>query len=210
MHASWRILSCLAAASLGCAELACAEDNVIERSELLLRRSFSGATPEQWTTRLRQDSTQALCSKYRNQPPPQVAAQIAADARSSMRFPESRPLLGDWRQGERLASIGAGGQIGTIEPDRPDTPRGGNCYACHALAPTEVAAGTLGPSLTGYGRRHGTSSESVRSVYQRIYNAQAFTPCSVMPRFGHNGWLTPEQIADIVAYLLDPASPVNK
>jgi sulfur-oxidizing protein SoxX len=31
-----------------------------------------------------------------------------------------------------------------------------------------------------------------------------------MPRFGHNKVLTPEQIKDYVAYLLDPASPVNK
>jgi len=210
MRVILRVLGCLAAPSLACAGLACADDDVIQRSELMLRRSFSSATPEQWSTRLGQDSTQALCSQYRNRPQQQVGAQIAADARSSMRYPESGQLLGDWRQGARLASIGAGGQIGTIEPDRPDTPRGGNCYACHALAATEVAAGTLGPSLTHYGRRQGTSSESVRSVYQRIYNAQAFTPCSVMPRFGHNGWLTPNEIADIVAYLLDPASPVNK
>jgi sulfur-oxidizing protein SoxX len=31
-----------------------------------------------------------------------------------------------------------------------------------------------------------------------------------MPRFGHNGVLTPEQIAHLVALLLDPASPVNR
>jgi sulfur-oxidizing protein SoxX len=31
-----------------------------------------------------------------------------------------------------------------------------------------------------------------------------------MPRFGHNGVLTEEQITDLVALLLDPASPVNR
>ena len=31
-----------------------------------------------------------------------------------------------------------------------------------------------------------------------------------MPRFGHNGILTEEQIKDVVALLLDPQSPVNK
>jgi len=31
-----------------------------------------------------------------------------------------------------------------------------------------------------------------------------------MPRFGHVGALKPEQIVDLVALLLDPASPVNK
>ena len=210
MRATLRILICLAAAALGGAAVASADDTVMQRSELLLRQSFSSATSEQWSKHLQQDSTQALCSKYRNQPPPEVAGQIAADAQSSMRYPEPHHLTGDWKAGEKLASIGAGGQIGRIQPDRPDTPRGGNCYACHALAPTEVAAGTLGPSLTHYGRRQGTSPEAIRSVYQRIYNAQAFVPCSVMPRFVHNGWLTPKQIANIVAYLLDPESPVNK
>ena len=31
-----------------------------------------------------------------------------------------------------------------------------------------------------------------------------------MPRFGHNGILTEEQITHLVALLLDPDSPVNK
>jgi sulfur-oxidizing protein SoxX len=31
-----------------------------------------------------------------------------------------------------------------------------------------------------------------------------------MPRLGAHGFLTPEQIADVVAYLVDPQSPVNR
>jgi sulfur-oxidizing protein SoxX len=31
-----------------------------------------------------------------------------------------------------------------------------------------------------------------------------------MPRLGANGFLTPEQIAHVVAYLVDPQSPVNR
>jgi len=31
-----------------------------------------------------------------------------------------------------------------------------------------------------------------------------------MPRFGHNGILTDQQIRDVVALLLDPMSPVNQ
>ena len=31
-----------------------------------------------------------------------------------------------------------------------------------------------------------------------------------MPRFGHNGVLTEAQIKDLVAFLLDPKSPVNQ
>jgi len=31
-----------------------------------------------------------------------------------------------------------------------------------------------------------------------------------MPRFGYHKLLSPEEIADIVAYLHDPESPINK
>jgi sulfur-oxidizing protein SoxX len=31
-----------------------------------------------------------------------------------------------------------------------------------------------------------------------------------MPRFGHNKFLTIEQIKDVLAFLMDPESPVNK
>jgi sulfur-oxidizing protein SoxX len=31
-----------------------------------------------------------------------------------------------------------------------------------------------------------------------------------MPRFGHNGILSEEQIRDVVALLMDPESPVNQ
>jgi sulfur-oxidizing protein SoxX len=31
-----------------------------------------------------------------------------------------------------------------------------------------------------------------------------------MPRLGATGHLTPEQITHMVAYLIDPASPINK
>ena len=31
-----------------------------------------------------------------------------------------------------------------------------------------------------------------------------------MPRFGHSGFLSEQDIEDAVAYLFDPASPVNK
>jgi sulfur-oxidizing protein SoxX len=37
-----------------------------------------------------------------------------------------------------------------------------------------------------------------------------YFPCSNMPRMGHNGYLTPEQITHVVAYLVDPQSPVNR
>ena len=178
--------------------------------ESVLRRSFGSASPEQWRDRLEQDDVQAACSMYRNQPPAEVATRILESQGAAVRYPEDGRLMGDWREGARLAAIGTGGHIGRIQPDPPDRRRGSNCYACHALAPEDVSAGTLGPSLTGYGKRRGNSPEVVTQTYRKIYNAQAYFPCSSMPRFGHNGWLTPRQIADAVAFLLDPESPVNR
>jgi sulfur-oxidizing protein SoxX len=175
-----------------------------------MRRSFSNATPEEWKTRLEQDRTQALCTRYRNAPPSEIARAITAEARASVRFPDNGKLLGDWRKGEQIASFSGGGQISRIAPDPAGPKRGGNCFACHALSPREVAAGNLGPVLTGYARIRGTSDEAVRYTYEKVYNAQASLACSFMPRFGHNGWLTPEQVADVVAFLLDPQSPVNR
>jgi len=176
----------------------------------MMRESFTSATPEEWKQRLDQDEVQRLCSQYRNQPPPEVAQKIIALSSREFRYPASGELLGDWRRGEKLASSGKGGHIGHIRPDPPGRKRGANCYACHALAASELAAGNLGPSLTGYGILYGTSPETLKRVYQKIYNAQAFYACSQMPRFGYNNWLTPEEVADAVAFLLDPESPVNK
>jgi len=204
------LVGCLACVCGAGALAAESSDAVIQRAEQVVRESFTGATPEEWKARLEPDQVQALCSRFRNAPPPEVSARLAAEALESIRFPEDGKLMGDWKEGEKLASVGTGGHIGTIQPDPPDRKRGGNCYACHALAAKEVAAGNLGPSLTKYGKLRGSSPETVKYVYEKIYNAQAYFPCSLMPRFGHNGWLSPKEIADAVAFLLDPESPVNK
>ena len=182
-----------------------------DSAEEAFRKSFSTATEEEWKSRLAQDEVNALCSTHHNQPPPEVAARIIELSQASLKLPsDPKAMLGDWKNGEKLASIGSGGHIGKIQPDRPDTRRGGNCYACHTIARKEVAAGNLGPSLTDYAKVRGSDADAVRFVYAKIYNAQAFYPCSSMPRFGHNQWLTPQEIADVTAFLLDPQSPANK
>jgi L-cysteine S-thiosulfotransferase len=186
------------------------DPDTLQRSEEVMRRSFSSATVEEWQTRLAQDEVQALCSTYRNAPPAYVAARIVELSRAEVRYPDDGKLVGNWKEGEKLASIGTGGHIGSIQPDRPGTRKGGNCYACHTMATKEVAAGNLGPSLTGYGKRLGNSPETAKFVYEKIWDAQAYLPCSQMPRFGTNGWLSPQEIADTVGFLLDPESPVNR
>ena len=201
------LIAALAALS---AAHAVADEATRQRAEEVVRQSFPGATAEEWAQRMQQDESQALCSLYRNRPPPEAADKLVVREHKAIRYPANGKLMGDWRAGAKLASIGTGGQIGRIQPDPPDRPKGGNCYACHLMAPEEVAAGTIGPSLAAYGRVRGISPETVKYTYEKIYNAQAFLACSLMPRFGQTGWLTPEQVADLAAYLLDPASPVNK
>jgi sulfur-oxidizing protein SoxX len=117
--------------------------------------------------------------------------------------------MGDWKTGERLALDGVGMRVrgGRVEKVKEN---GANCYACHALDPKEVNAGNMGPSLAGYGAQRGNSEAIVKYTYEKIYDAWAYFPCSNMPRMGHNGFLTPEQITHVVAYLVDPASPVNR
>jgi sulfur-oxidizing protein SoxX len=68
----------------------------------------------------------------------------------------------------------------------------------------------MGSSLQGYGKLRGNSEPIVKYTYEKIYNAKAYNACSSMPRLGHKGILSPQQVADLTAYLLDPASPINQ
>jgi len=82
---------------------------------------------------------------------------------------------------------------------------------CHQLEQAMVdRSGTIGTSLIGYGKTRGMSEETKKHTYEAIYNPHALFPCTNMPRFGLNGVLTQQKIADLMAYLLDPESPVNK
>ena len=45
---------------------------------------------------------------------------------------------------------------------------------------------------------------------KEIKRADYTFPCTNMPRLGANGVLSQEKISHILAYLLDPASPVNQ
>jgi sulfur-oxidizing protein SoxX len=78
------------------------------------------------------------------------------------------------------------------------------------MTPQEISYGNIGPSLLGYGKLRGNSAAIQKYTYGKIYNAQAYSACSNMPRFGHNGILGEKQIKDVTALLLDPDSPVNK
>jgi sulfur-oxidizing protein SoxX len=156
--------------------------------------------------RLNQDDAQVLCSKHAGELPKGVSDGIEKAQQATLRYPSSGKLMGDWRQGERIAQSGVGKQF----TDDPARPVGGSCYNCHQLSKNELSFGTIGPSLYQFGRQRGASEAIQKYTYGRIYNSEAFSACSNMPRFGHNGILTEEQITHLVALLLDPDSPVNR
>ncbi len=167
-----------------------------------------GATVRQ---RLTQDALQKACSALAgNALDGDTAAKVGALARGSIVKPEGGVKLGDWRKGETIARSGFGFRVGHRDDDHGAREPGGNCYACHQLDPNEIAYGTVGPSLTGYGNTRGSSDAMLNYAYEVIYNPHSYFPCTLMPRFGHNQVLTQQQISDVMAYLFDPESPVNQ
>jgi L-cysteine S-thiosulfotransferase len=158
-------------------------------------------------SRLEQDRAMALCTEYAVKPlPKKLTAEIEAENMKAIPFPADGKFMGDWKSGERIAQSGVGMQFS----DNPANPAGGNCYACHKLDPKELSYGTIGVSLYQFGKLRGYTPEIAKYAYGKIYNAQAYSACSNMPRFGHNKILTEAQIKDLVALLMDPESPVNK
>lgn len=184
--------------------------DITAQAEQIFRGSFREDNPSYWMKRLDQDETMRLCSQFKDHPPPKARRKIEKAEMASIRYPVDGKLIGDWKEGEKLAAVGTGGHIGFIQPDPPGRVRGGNCYACHQLAKKEVAYGTIGPSLQHFGKLRGNTEQIVKYTYDKIYNSNAFNACTNMPRFGLHNWLTPEQITHIVAFLVDPESPVNK
>lgn len=204
----WAVLASAILIAEGCATY---PDPAATRrlGEKMVSESFSAPTPE-LLKRLDQDGSQRICSKIAGARLTQEeAAEVVSLARASMQYPASGKLIGDWKIGDALAHDGAGDRIqgGKLEKRRQN---GGLCQNCHALAPGEINVGNVGPSLTGYGLQRGTSEAVAKLTYEKIYNAWAYSPCSNMPRLGANHHLTPEQITHLVAYLLEPASPINK
>lgn len=169
-------------------------------------KSTFGKAPPEWQAKIEPDETLKVCNATRNDVPSAEADKILKRELAKVVYPADGKLLGDWKEGQKVANNGRGGQFS----DPEGTVSGGNCYACHQLETAEVSFGTLGPSLTNYGKDRKYDPEEAKNAYTKIYNSQAVVPCSNMPRFGANKVLTEQQIKDLVALLFDPASPVNK
>jgi len=194
-----------AAAALGCATMP-SDTEVNAKAAQMMKASFKDAGQAK-LERLDQDETQRLCSLYTGKAlPKDVASRIEAQNLASIKYPADGKLVGDWKNGEKIAQEGRGKQFS----DDPKGPVGANCYACHQLAPQELSYGTIGPSLYRFGKTRGYTDETRKYAWGKVFNPDAYAACSNMPRFGHNGILTDAQISDVVALLVDPDSPVNK
>ena len=197
------LLACALIAS-GCATVNDAE--VAQKAVAVMKASFNERGQAK-LDRLEQDEAQRLCSV----PPSTKLSKDVTDGiekanLATIRYPADGMLLGNWREGEKVAQSGIGKQYS----DDPKLPSGANCYACHQLAREEISFGTIGPSLYNFGKVRGYSEAIQRYAYGKVYNSQAYSACSNMPRFGHKGILTEQQIKDVTALLMDPNSPVNQ
>jgi len=159
--------------------------------------------------RIDQDATQKFCSDpvfVNSKQGEKMREKIQKMNMDSIQQPSDGKYIGDWKRGEAVAQSGRG----ATWTDKADTPIGGGCYNCHQIDKKEISYGTIGPTLWNYGKARGYSQEMVTYTWNRINNSKAYNACSNMPRFAHFKLLNEQQIQDVMALLLDPASPVNQ
>ncbi|MFN7723619.1 MAG: sulfur oxidation c-type cytochrome SoxX [Rubrivivax sp.] len=203
-----------AVALAGCAALAPTPDYDAMTAEMM-KASFRDqgiATVD----RLQQDDSNAACSQSMGQSLPDARAEkIQAAALASVKQPADGQYIGDWKVGERLAQNGRG--MTWTDASAATSANGGNCYNCHQISKAEISFGTIGPSLYNYGKIRGvadlkaeTAQPIIQYTWNKLYNAKAYNACSGMPRFGHAGLMSEQQLKDLMALILDPASPVNQ
>jgi sulfur-oxidizing protein SoxX len=197
----------------GCAAVVATPDADHERAaQQIIRTSFQARGQAQ-LDRLQQDDVNRECSQAQGAAlPDDRRAAIEAANLKAIRWPADGRFLGNWREGEKLAQSGRG----MTWTDTAGA-NGGNCYNCHQISKTEISFGTIGPSLYNYGKLRGvgdpaspTAKPIVEYTWGKIWNAKAYNACSSMPRMGHAGVLSVDQVRDLMALLLDPKSPVNQ
>ena len=181
----------------------------------IMKESFRDEGPVK-VDRLVQDDANRECSAADAAGKPvdeKIAKAIEAANLKTIKWPSDGKFIGDWREGEKIAQSGRG----LTWTDEAGQANGGNCYNCHQIDRKEISFGTIGPSLTNYGKIRGVADPAspvskaiVEYTWGKVYNAKAYNACSNMPRAGHAGILNEAQIRHIVALLLDPKSPVNE
>lgn len=187
-----------------CASVAMADDLQAKVEDMMLK-SFQ-ANGIATLDRQKQDAVQKACSSP-TLPDADTMKRLEAAEMATIKWPaDGHYIDGDWKEGQKIALSGRGLTWTDKTPDN----NGGGCYNCHAMDPKEVSAGTIGVSLEGYGKTRGTSEEVIKYTWGKLWNSKAYNACSDMPRNGYGGILTETQIRHVMAYLFDPASPVNQ
>ena len=202
------VLAIAAAIAVGCASMAHQDEEALGARALAVMKASFKEQGQAKLDRLDQDQVQKICSEYNGDKkiPKDVAEGLEKEQLATIKYPADGKYLGDWKSGERIAQTGVGMQFS----DTAGAATGGNCYACHELTKQELAFGTIGPSLYNFGKIRGYTPEMQKYAFGKVYNSEAYSACSNMPRFGHKGILSEQQIKDVVALLMDPSSPVNK
>jgi len=164
--------------------------------------------------RLKLDASNQACSEAAGVAlDDKLAKSIESANLQTVKLPSDGKFVGSWSEGEKIAQNGRG----LTWSDKPGEANGGSCYNCHQISKAELSFGSIGPSLYNYGKLRGVSDPAaeaskpiVEYTWGKLWNAKAYNACSDMPRFGHAGILSEQQIRDVMALLLDPQSPVNK
>ena len=202
----------LAALLAGCAAGPSAQDIDLATSEVM-KNSFR-AQGDAKLDRLALDASNSACSDAQGAAlEEKLGRAIEAANFKTVKFPADGKLIGSWAEGEKIAQSGRG----LTWTDKASDANGGSCYNCHQISKTELSYGSLGPSLYNYGKLRGVTDPAsagskpiVDYTWGKLWNAKAYNACSGMPRFGHAGILTEQQLRDVMALLLDPKSPVNQ
>ena len=58
--------------------------------------------------RLAEDGVQAICNRTGNKPPDYIEKAMTADQLATVKYPADGKLLGDWKEGEKIAQSGRG------------------------------------------------------------------------------------------------------
>jgi len=187
--------------------------DVAEATQKVLKSSFrdQGIAKTAW---LDQDASNKACSEAQGAALDDKLAKAIEEANlKTVKMPSDGKLLGDWREGEKIAQNGRG----MTWSDAAGSANGGSCYNCHQISKEELSFGSIGPSLYNYGKLRGVANPAaaeskpiVDYTWGKLWNSKAYNACSGMPRFGHAGILNEAQLRHVMALLLDPASPVNK
>ncbi len=186
---------------------------VDEATRQVMRSSFR-EQGEAKLDRLTQDASNRACSEAAGRTlDEKLAKSIEGANLQTVKFPADGKLIGNWSEGEKIAQNGRG----LTWSDKPGEANGGSCYNCHQISKAELSYGSIGPSLYNYGKLRGVSDPAaagskpiVDYTWGKLWNSKAYNACSDMPRFGHAGILTEQQLRDVMALLLDPKSPVNQ